>query len=198
MEGTSGLPASTIGERLVDGKTLNVVRVTLENGDPIDCYIDPATGAYVQAVIDPDGAYETTIHIRSYATPLPGKKLIGSYTLDDDKSVISYDTFEPNVPISTGELHPPQPTASWTFESLAPVPITLTRKRILVSATVNGVRGRFILDTGADAIYPRQPFCRPREDRGVEGERRSQIAFRYCAGWRAKRRHDLVWRRYAP
>ncbi|MGA8574632.1 MAG: pepsin/retropepsin-like aspartic protease family protein [Candidatus Cybelea sp.] len=153
MEGTTGLPASSTGEKIVDGKTLNVVRVTLENGDPIDCYIDPATGAYVQAIIDPGGAYETTIHIRSYATPLPGKKMIGSYTLGDDKSVISYDTFEPNVPISTGELHPPPATASWTFESQTPVPITLTRYRILVDATVNGVKGRFILDTGADAIY---------------------------------------------
>ncbi|HET6275082.1 MAG TPA: pepsin/retropepsin-like aspartic protease family protein [Candidatus Cybelea sp.] len=152
QEGTSELPATSKGDKTVDGKSLSVVRVTLANGDPIDCYVDPQTGAYVQAIIDPDGSYETTIHIRSYADVLPGKKMISSYRLDDDKTLVSYDTFEPNVPIADTDLHPPQATASWTFELQDPVPITMTHDRMLVDATVNGVKGRFILDTGADAI----------------------------------------------
>ena len=152
QEGTTELPATSKGDKTVDGKSLGVVRVTLANGDPIDCYIDPQTGAYVQAIIDPDGSYETTIHIHSYADVLPGKKMISSFTRGDDKTLFTYDTFEPNVPIADTDLHPPQATASWTFESQDPVPITLTHQRMLVDATVNGVKGRFILDTGADAI----------------------------------------------
>jgi hypothetical protein len=152
QEGTTELPATSKGDKTVDGKSLRVVRVTLANGDPIDCFIDPQTGAYVQATIDPDGSYETTIHIHAYADVLPGKKMISSFTRGEDKTLFTYDTFEPNVPIADTDLHPPQPTAFWTFESSDPAPITLTHYRMLVDATVNGVKGRFILDTGADAI----------------------------------------------
>jgi hypothetical protein len=70
-EGTTELPATYRGTQTVDGKSVGVVRVTLRNGDPIDLYVDPTTGAYVQATIDPGGAYETTYHIRSYEDVLP-------------------------------------------------------------------------------------------------------------------------------
>jgi hypothetical protein len=152
-EGTTELTSSFIGDKTVDGKSVGVVRVTLANGYPIDLYVDPATGAYVKAVIDPDGAYETTYHIRSYADVLPGKKMMASFTIDDDKRVYAYTKFEPNVPVTSEDLHPPAPTASWTFGSGAPFPIKVTHERLLVDATVNGVKGRFILDTGADSIY---------------------------------------------
>ncbi len=159
MEGTTELPGTMRPDKTIDGKTLKVVRVTLQNGDPIDCYVDPDTGAYVQATIDPDGSYQTTIHIRSYDDVRPGKKMIGSFTEDDDKSVTSNDTFEPNVAVSAQDLHPPEPTASWTFESTQPMPFTVTHERMLVDATVNGVKGRFILDTGADAIILDERFA---------------------------------------
>ncbi len=151
-EGTTELPATMQSDKTVNGKALKVVRVTLENADPIDCVIDPDTGAYVQATIDPGGSYETTYHIRSYNDIRPGRKMIGSYTIDDGKAVTSYDAIEPNVAVSAQDLHPPVPTASWTFASTDPFPITMTHERMLVDATVNGVKGRFILDTGADAI----------------------------------------------
>jgi predicted aspartyl protease len=152
QEGTTELPSTFIGNKTVDGKQVGVVRVTLRNGDPIDCYVDPATGAYVQATIDPGGSYETTIHILSYHEVVPGKKMIGSYRVGDDKSLHSHDKFEPNAAVNDADLHPPAPTASWTFGSQDSFPITLTHDRILIDATVNGVKGRFILDTGADAI----------------------------------------------
>ncbi len=152
QEGTTELPATFVGDRTVDGKAAGVARVTLSNGDPIDCYVDPQSGAYLQATIDPGGSYETTIHIVSYRDALPGKKMIAAYRLNDDKSLFAYDAFEPNVPLSSEELHPPAAGAAWTFSNSDPVPITLTHERILVDATVNGVGGRFILDTGADGI----------------------------------------------
>lgn len=151
-EGATELPARFLRDDTVNGTSVGVVRVTLRNGDPIDCYIDPQTGAFVQAVIDPGGSYETTMHVLSYRELLPGKQMISSYRLGESKSVVSFTAFEPNVPIADGDLHPPAATASWTFGAGSAFPITLTRQRILLDATVNGVKGRFILDTGADAI----------------------------------------------
>jgi hypothetical protein len=152
QEGTSGLPGSFRGHKTVDGKDVGIVRVTMQNGDPIDLYVDPSTGAYVQAVIDPDGAYDTTYHIVSYADAAPGKKMIGSYRVDQSDNLHTNVKFEPNVSVTADDLHPPKPTATWSFSSDQPVPIRLTHDRILVDATVNGVKGTFILDTGSDAI----------------------------------------------
>lgn len=168
-EGTTGLPATFTGNRTVDGKSVGLVRVTLHNGDPIDLYIDPATGAYVQATIDPDGAYETTYHILSYRDVLPGKKMMSSFRIEDDKDVHTFTQFEPNVDVSNDALHPPVPTASWSFDNHDPYPITLTHDRILIDATVNGVKGRFILDTGADAIYLDDRFADQANAKSLKG-----------------------------
>lgn len=153
QEGTTELPGISMGTKTVDGKSLAVVRVTLANGYPIDCYVDPDTGAYVRATIDPDGAYETTYRIDSYSDVLPGKKMIASYTRLGDKTQYTFDSIDPNVRVSNADLHPPEPTASWSFDSTTPVPVTVTRYRILIDAAVNGVKGRFILDTGANGIF---------------------------------------------
>jgi hypothetical protein len=151
-EGTTGLPGTFRGNKTVDGKQVSVVRVTMMYSKPIDLYIDPATGAYVKAVVDPDGPFESTYHILSYADVLPGKKMVASYRVDDDGDVHTNVKWEPNADVTSEELHPPKPSASWTFSSDQPVPIHLTHDRILVDATVNGVKGTFILDTGSDAI----------------------------------------------
>lgn len=159
QEGTTELPASFRGEKTVDGKAVDVVRVTLANGDPIDCYIDPQTGAYVQATIDPDGSYETTIHVLSYRQAAPGKKMIAAYRIGNSNDSFNYSAFEPNLTVSSDDLHPPLPTASWTFGSQTAFPITLTRNRFLVDVAINGVQGRFILDTGATAIVLDDQFA---------------------------------------
>ncbi|MFY9719348.1 MAG: retropepsin-like aspartic protease [Candidatus Cybelea sp.] len=151
-EGTTELPATYRGTKTIDGKPAGIVRVALKNADPIDLYVDPATGAYVQATVDPDGTYEATYHIRSYRDVLPGKKMVSSFTIDDDKSVTTFTRFEPNVAVGGKDLHPPAPLASWTFGDGTPFPITMTHDRMLVDATINGVKGRFLLDTGADSI----------------------------------------------
>ena len=158
-EGTTELPATYSGTKTIEGKPAGVVRVTLKNGDPIDLYVDPATGAYLQATVDPDGAYESTYHIRSYQDVVPGKKMMSSYTIDDGKAVTSYTKFEPDVIVSDGDLHPPAGIASWTFGDATPFPFTMTHDRMLVDATINGVKGRFILDTGAAAIVLDDAFA---------------------------------------
>jgi hypothetical protein len=151
-EGTTELPATYRGTKTIEGKQTGIVRVTLKNGDPIDLYVDPDTGAYVQATVDPDGAYEETYHFRAYQDVVPGKKMVSSLTTGDDKPVTTFTRFEPNVPVTAEDLHPPAPIASWTFGNGTPFPFTMTHDRMLVDATINGVKGRFLLDTGADAI----------------------------------------------
>lgn len=159
QEGTTELPAAFKGDTTVDGKSAGLVRVTMQNGDPVDLYVDPVSGAYLQATIDPDGPYETTFHVLSYANVVPGKKMMASYRVGDGKSVYTYTKFEPNVAVTDADFHPPAATAQWTFGSGEPEALTLTNDRILVDATVNGVKGRFILDTGADAIYLDDKFA---------------------------------------
>lgn len=159
QEGTAGLPGSFRGSKTVDGKSVDVVRVTMVHGDAIDLYIDPSTGEYVQATIDPDGAFEQTYHVLSYADVQPGKRMIGSYRIDDSDEIHTNENFQPNVPLTNEDLHPPKPTATWTFTSGQPIPIHLTHDRILVDATINGVKGTFILDTGSDVIMLDDKFA---------------------------------------
>ena len=170
QEGTTELPASFVENKTVDGKPVGVVRVTLKNGDAIDLGVDPQTGAYVAATIDPGGAGETTYHILSYRDVLPGKKMMAAYRIDDDESIHNYDNIEPNAAVTNAELHPPAPTASWTFGSQDSFPITLTPNRILIDATVNGVKGRFILDTGATAIALDEAFADRAKVETLEGK----------------------------
>jgi Aspartyl protease len=167
-EGTTELGATYVGERSVDGKPAGVVRVTLTNGDPIDLYVNPATGEYLQATIDPGGSLETTIHILSYADVAPGKKMISSYRIGKDRALYTLDKFEPNVAVTPADLHPPAANASWTFAG-QPFPVTLTRNRVLINATVNGVTGRFILDTGASAIILDDQFADRAKASALEG-----------------------------
>ena len=71
----------------------------------------------------------------------------------------SYDKIDANAAIEPGELHPPAAAAFWTFANQDPSPITLTHDRILIDLSINGVNGRFILDTGADGIYLNDKFA---------------------------------------
>jgi hypothetical protein len=159
LEGTTELPATYRGEATVAGKPLAIVRVTLKNADAMDLYEDPATGAYVQAVIDPGGPYEKTLHIVAYAEAMPGKKMISAYRIGKDTALHTYRIFEPNAAVSDADLHPPSATASWTFGDPKPAPISLHKNRIIIGATVNGIKGRFILDTGATAIVLDDQFA---------------------------------------
>lgn len=159
LEGTTELPATYRGETTIGGKAIAIVRVTLKNADAIDLYEDPATGAYVQATVDPGGAYEKVLHIVAYAEAMPGKKMISAYRIGNDPELHTYRSFEPNAPVSDADLHPPAPAASWTFGDPKPVPLSLHRSRILIEATINGVKGRFILDTGATAIVLDDQFA---------------------------------------
>jgi hypothetical protein len=150
-EGLPGVGATLLRSATEDGRSVEVVHVPMRGADDVDLSIDPATGAIVTAVVDPGGDYETTFHILSYAEPIPGKRVIGSYRVGDESGSFTYTKIEPNVDISGADLHPSTPTASWAFADAKPFPIELTPTRIIVHATVDGTKGTFILDTGASS-----------------------------------------------
>lgn len=173
-EGTTELPASFVRDTTVDGRSVGVVQMTLDKADPIDLYIDRQTGAYVQATIDPDGAYETTVHILGYRDVTPSKKMIGSFQVGSEGVTYTYEKVEPNIAVSDQQLHPPAPTATWSSTSDRPFPITVTHTRILVDALVNGVKGRFILDTGSDGIVLDDQFADRAKIATLEGKGEAQ------------------------
>ncbi len=158
-EGTQELAGSMRPGASISGVSLDVVRVDVPNAFPIDLYVDPQTGEYKRAVIDPGGDNEETINILAYAIAAPGKKIISKWKIADSKYTHEYTKIVANAPISNDELHPPAQTASWTFANSAPFPIKVTDHRIIVEAKVNGVPGRFILDSGASSIFLSKSFA---------------------------------------
>jgi hypothetical protein len=152
LEGVLGTPVS------VDGVQAESVRLDVPHADPIEVDVDPSTGAYLRAVIDPGGR-EMTIRILAYADVAAGKKTIGSFRIGDTPGTYTYTKIEPNVAIADDDLHPPPARAVWTFANPGPFAIAVTPQRVLVEVKVNGVSGRFILDTGANAIFLNRAFA---------------------------------------
>ncbi len=156
-EALSGLTGTLRGSANVDGKATQIVRVTLKDDYPIDLYVDPDSGAFVQAVIDPDGSSTETIHVLGYTEALPGKKIIGSYRYGRG-STWTVAKIDANPAVTNDDLHPPPPRATWAFSNPAPFGFKVTDTRFIVDAKINGTPGRFIIDTGADGIYLTREF----------------------------------------
>jgi len=150
-EGTTALLGVSEPSQVVDGQTYQVVRVKADASAAIDLYIDPQTGSYKRAVIDPGGEYEETLDILAYGDFMPGKKMITRWKYDNSQYIHERSDFQVNGSVTDDQLHPPKQSAIWTFANNKPFPIKVTDDRIYVDATVNGARGHFILDTGASS-----------------------------------------------
>lgn len=168
MEGTPELPATARPASTVNGKSVQVVRVTMQGAEPIDLYVDPGTGAYLRAVVDPGEDDETTININSYATLAPGKRFIGSWSYGDSSLTYAYTKLTLNPEVADSDFIPPAPTASWDFKNDRPFPIRVTDNRIYVDAIVNGHPGRFVLDTGAGNIALTDAFANSANVKTIE------------------------------
>lgn len=158
-EGTQELTGAMRPAASLSGQSLSVVRVDVPNAFPIDLYVDPLTGEYKRAVFDPGGDREATLDILAYAEALPGKKVISKWKYLESKYTHQYRKIIANTEITNQDLHPPAQTATWTFTNRAPFPITVTDHRIVVDAKVNGVDGKFILDSGASSIFLTSAFA---------------------------------------
>jgi predicted aspartyl protease len=152
---------SIVRNEKVDGVDCVVVRLGSQAGFPLDVYVDPATGAYRRAVVDPDGAYESSLDGLEY-TLAGGKRFLSAWHYGKSKVRYTYATVEPNAVIAPDELRPPKQTATWTFGD-APAQIEYVDNRgprIYIEVLVNGVKGKFILDTGAGGTAVLDSFAR--------------------------------------
>ncbi len=162
-ETTALLTGRDRGDEAVRGVACRIIRVQPPFGDAVDLYVDPQTGRYQRAVLDPGGTYETAIDILGYTDAVAGKKIISKWSYDSG-SYREWTKIGVNVPVSPTQLHPPTPSATWMFTNPNPFQARLITApngspRIMLDATLNGVRGRFILDTGAALIALKQDFA---------------------------------------
>ncbi len=141
------------------GADLAAVRVTLNNGFPIELYVDRASGAYKRVVLDPGGAYEMSLDNIVYREAQPGLRVITAMQYGKDGDRLTVDHVVLNPLVADVDLQPPSRTAQWKFGT-GTVPLTLTHDRIVVHASVNGVPGTFLLDTGAAGIFFTGDFAR--------------------------------------
>jgi hypothetical protein len=158
---TAAFTPSFLRTQKVDGVDCAVVRLTSQVGFPLDVYVEPATGAYLRAVVDPDGKYEESFDGLAYVEA-GGKRFLSAWHYGNSKARYAYTTVEPNAPIAPDDLRPPKQTASWTFGD-APAAIEYVEQpypRMYVELVVNGVKGKFILDTGAGGTAVIDSFAR--------------------------------------
>ena len=166
-EATTTLPAKVVRHETVQGTAVVVIREEIPNAVPLDLYVDPATGAYVRALVDPDGT-PTQVDIDGYGQIVPGKRAIVAYHYAGE-DIHRARSITPNVVVTDAELHPPAPRATWTFGSGEPFYVDVQEQRIYVDVEVNGVQGRFILDTGAGSVFLTPAFAAKAKVRFQEG-----------------------------
>lgn len=153
--------STVVRHEVVDGVDTAVVRLDIKVAFPIDLYVDPATGAYKRAVLNPGGKYERYINGLTY-TEVKGKRFLSGWHYGNSRSLYRYDAFELNPEIEPDALRPPAQTARWDFGE-GTVPVELTKEtfpRIYVNLAMNGVKGKFILDTGAGSTVVTDSFAR--------------------------------------
>lgn len=145
----------------VAGTPCTVVEIKIDAAFPLDVCLDES-GAVKQAVIDPHGSYETKLNVLSYSTFMNGKKVIGSWSFEGSKYAHRWTKITANEALTDAQLHPPLQTATWQFDG-RPFPIEYDHndleRGIYITATVNGVKGRFLMDTGASEIVLNRSFA---------------------------------------
>ena len=171
-EALSGVPATLRPGRSFDGKAVAVLRVAPLGGAVADVYVDPATGAFAGYTFEPDEpAMRVTEHVVSYAEFAPGKRYVSAVRGDEaSQPPLRVTAFEPNVPVSDTDLHPPAPRATWTFGEPRTVPMSVilatpmygsgNYRSVVFDAVVNGHIGRFLFDSGAASVLMSDGFAR--------------------------------------
>ncbi|HEY4442432.1 MAG TPA: aspartyl protease family protein [Candidatus Elarobacter sp.] len=162
LTGTGAFTPALRRHETIGGVETVVLRLASAIGLPIEVAVDPASGAYKRIVIDPEGKYEAKLDDVGYAE-VGGKHFLSTWNRKDRKpTAYAYSKFELNPAIDVNALHPPSQTSSWTFgDGTAPITVaSYPVPRIFVDAVVNGRKGHFILDTGADGTYIRDSFLR--------------------------------------
>jgi predicted aspartyl protease len=159
-DGVGELPWKITGTKHKWNADYIIVRVQHDSSVPMDLYVDPATGAYAGVTLDPGGAHERTVHVLAYKELNGGKRIISQWQTEGSDRTSTVSAITTSASITNGSLHPPAATATWNFTNDQPFPIQLTKTRIIVKAKINGVEGRFLLDSGAADIFISGSFAR--------------------------------------
>ncbi len=143
------------GSAKVRGTDTTIMTVKPTGAPPMEIYEDPNSGAFLQAIVDPNGPARTIVSIDAYTDVVPGKKAISQWSIGAAQYTIASISA---AHIADAELIAPQPAATWTFGDQS-VPVDLfdlsagsQRYQPRVMMTVNGVTGVFVLDTGTQSI----------------------------------------------
>lgn len=170
-EALAGVPAVERPGTTFDGKAVAVVRLTPSGGAPADLFLERGSGALAGYTVDPDDAGDRwTVHVVSYAEFAPGKRYVSAWHYGNAHAPWRVTAFEPNVPVSDADLHPPAPRAAWTFGDPRTIPMDVVLatpkygsgnyRSVRFDAVVNGHIGRFLFDSGASAILLSDDFAR--------------------------------------
>jgi hypothetical protein len=162
-EGASALTGTIKGTDTVGGVACTIVQVKADASDPLNLCIDAQTGAVKRAVIDPGGTYEQTVDDLAYADAAPGKKVLSQWRFHGSDYTHQMTKIVANQPVTDADLHPPAQTATWTFARGQSFPMEFrdndSSRGFFVAASFNGVKGRFIVDTGASEIVLNRSFA---------------------------------------
>jgi prepilin-type processing-associated H-X9-DG protein len=148
-EALSTLDPQPHGTATIDGVAYDILRGAIDGWKPIDLYVDPASGAIKQFVYDPDAVKPQITMIDAYMTVLSSKRVVSAWHVPGSAYERSYARIVPNAAVTDADLKPPAPRTTWTFAGGKPTPVDVEVDKIIVPATVNGVTGHFLLDTGA-------------------------------------------------
>lgn len=154
----STLPWQVTGTAHFDGRPQEIARISPAAGFPIDLYLN-SDGSLDRAILYPGSDEEETMLVLGYTQPVPGKRLISKWRYADDEQMRTITAMKADASIQPADLRPPAQTAHWTKLGMT-FPVTFTKHRIVVKASVNGVPGKFLLDTGAFGILLNGAYAR--------------------------------------
>ena len=148
---------------MIDGKPVDVVRVTPPGGIPADLAVDRSSGAFVQITYEPEDRYRrNVVRIPDYTEIAPGVRAPAGYRYGRDTV---YKLLSGTVrAVTDDELRAPVPTPKWAFGNGDPVPIEVARgtwagRAVIFHAAINGRVGTFLFDSGAGQLLLYQPYA---------------------------------------
>jgi hypothetical protein len=151
-------PAPTPAKAATEGDLVGV-RVSPQTGLPVDLYM-AADGAYRRAVLFPDARAPLVVEIEGYIDVLPGKKIIGKYRIGSAEYEVT--KVEANLGLARADLSPPAPYSIWSFgNDTVPIHVNVSdggSRQVIVTASLDGHVGRFLLDSGASTILLSNSF----------------------------------------
>ena len=134
-----------------------VVRIHPASAMPADVYFNKSTYLIDRAVVNPAGVPETV----DYGDYRRNGPVMVAMTVTSGETVSKVTKFEWDAPLPAADFDVParRSYASFPPTGSSAVPFDDKRDSIAFDATVNGVKGHFVLDTGADGVYLTPAFA---------------------------------------